>query len=135
MKHTVDIHSDKVYFKKLKELDLLPLDLKFELNDMVLFHDIFYDKSVLRFPHYIMRQTDDSAHKYFQRPTRTFNDSDKLKLKSIIAPKVDAFKNSFFYRSSNFWNLLPAAIRCIESTILFKAKVKDHLWSIAKNNF
>ncbi len=112
---------------------MLPLDLKFELNDMVLFHSIFYDISVLNFPSYIIRQRDDSVRTYFQRPTRTFNDSDRLKLKSAITPKVDAFKNSFFYRSLNCWNLLPMEIRSIESTSLFKAKVKDHLWIIAES--
>ncbi len=78
--------------EKLKGLDILPLDLKFELNDMTLFHKIFYDMSVLKFPSYIVRQTDDSAKTHFQRQTRNFNDSDRLKLKSTNAPKVEAFK-------------------------------------------
>ncbi len=89
--------------------------------------------SVLKFPSYIVKQMDDSAQAYFQRQTRTFNDSDKLKLKSIFAPKVDAFKNSFFYRSVNFWNSLPLEIRSLESSSLFKIKVKDYLWSIAES--
>ena len=89
--------------------------------------------SVLKFPPYIVRQIDDSARTHFQRQTRTFNDNDKLKLKSTIAPKVEAFKNSFFYRSLNFWNSLPQGIRSIESSSLFKIKIKDHLWSIAES--
>ncbi len=125
-------YSDREYFEKLKGLDILPMDLKFELNDMVLFHKIFYDMSVLKFPSYIVRQTDDSARAHFQRQTRTFNDGDRLKLKSTITPKVEAFKNSYFYRSLNFWNSLPLDIRSIESPSLFKIRVKGHLWNIAE---
>ncbi len=125
-------YSERQYFEKLKGLDILPLDLKFELNDMVLFHKIFNGMSVIKFPSYIVRQTDDSTQRHFQRQTRTFNNSDRLKLKSTITPKVDAFKNSFFYRSMNFWNLLPTEIRAIESSSLFKDKVQDHLWHIAE---
>ncbi len=124
-------YSEREYFEKLKILDILPLDLKFELNDMVLFHKIYYDMSVLKFPSYIVKQTDDLASTYFQRQTRTFNNNDRLKLKSTIAPKVEAFKNSYYHRSLNFWNSLPLEIRMIESSSLFKIRVKHHLWSIA----
>ncbi len=135
LNETYTRYSDREYFEKLKGLDILPIDLKFELNDMVLFHKIFYDMSVLKFPSYIVRQTDDSVQTHFQRQTRTFNNSDRLKLKSTITPKVDAFKNSFFYRSLACWNLLPLEARSIESSSLFKNKVKDHLWSIAESKF
>ena len=102
---------------------------------MVLFHKIFHDMSVVKFPDYIVRQTDDSEQTHFQRQARTFNNSDRLKLKSTINPKVDAFKNSFFYRSLTSWNLLPLDLRTIESSSLFKNKVKDHLWNIAESKF
>ena len=100
---------------------------------MILFHKIFHDKSVLKFPSYIVKQMDDSDQAYFQRQTRTFNDSDGLKLKSTIVPKVEAFKNSYFYRSLNVWNSLPLETRSIESSGLFKMKVKGHLWAIAES--
>ncbi len=126
-------YSEREYLDKLKRLDILPVDLKFELNDMVLFHKIYYDMSVLKFPSYIVKQNDELAWVHFQRQTRTFNDNDRLKLKSTLTPKVEAFKKSYFYRSLNFWNTLPLAIRSIESSSLFKVKVKDHLWSIAES--
>ncbi len=102
---------------------------------MVLFHKIYYDLSVIKFPTFIVKQIDDSARTHFQRQTRTFNDNDRLKLKSTLAPKVDAFKNSFFYRSLNFWNSLPLEIRSIESSSIFKIKLKDNLWSLAETKF
>ena len=133
LNETYSRYSEREYLNKQKALDILPLDLKFELNDMVLFHKIYYDVSVIKFPSFIVKQTHDSAQIHFQRQTRTFNDTDLLKLKSTIAPKVDAFRKSFFYRSLNFWNTLPKEIRSVESSSLFKIKVKDHLWSIAES--
>ena len=73
---------------------------------MALFHKIYYDMSVLKFPSYIVKQNDELAWVHFQRQTRTFNDNDRLKLKSTLTPKVEAFKKSYFYRSLNFWNTL-----------------------------
>ena len=80
--------------------------------------------SVLKFPPYIVRQIDDSARTHFQRQTRTFNDNDKLKLKSTIAPKVEAFKNSFFYKSLNFWNSLPRGSVLLKVRVFLKLKSK-----------
>ncbi len=99
---------------------------------MVLFKKIYYDVSVIKFPTFIVKQINDSARTHFQRQTRAFNDNDILKLKSTLAPKVDAFKKSYFYRSLNFWNTLPKEIRSIESSSLFKINVIDNLWSIAE---
>ena len=89
----------------------------------------------MKFPSYVVRQIDNSARTHFQRQTRTFNDNDKLKLKSTIAPKVEAFKNSFFYRSLNFSNSLPQEIRAIESSSLFKINVKNICGALPKVNF
>ncbi len=95
--------------------------------------------SVVKLPSYIVKQNVDLnlARTHFQRLTRTFkfNDNGILKLKSIIAPKFDAFKNSYFYRSLNLWNSLPLEIRSFESSSIFKTKVKDHLWSLAEIKF
>ena len=35
-------YSKTEYFSKLKQLNILPLSLKFDLNDLVLFHKMFY---------------------------------------------------------------------------------------------
>ena len=126
-------YSKSEYSTKLKELDILPVDLKFELNDMVLFHKIFYGNSVVSFPSFIARQTDQTQAHHFQRQTRTFNDNDRLKLKAKIAPRVEAFKCSYFYRSLETWNSIPFDIRSIEDPAAFKSSMKAHLWTIAEN--
>ena len=122
------------YFNKLKSLKILPLDLKFELNDMVIFHKIFYDYSIVKIPYFLVTQSDRSNATYFQRQTRTYNDNDRLKIKCTIRPRKDVFKNCFFYRSHLFWNSLPLEIRALENPEIFKGKLEDHLWQLAERN-
>ena len=54
-------------------------------------------------------------------------------LKSKIAPRVEAFKCSYFYRSLETWNSIPFDIRSIEDPAAFKSSMKAHLWTIAEN--
>ena len=126
-------YSNRGYFDKLKRLNILPIDFKFQLNDMVMFHKIFYNFSVVKLPSFLLRQ-DGSNDTYFQRQTRNFNDSDGLKIKCTIPPRVNAFKDSFFYRSHILWNSLPWEIRNVQITDNFKAKLEQHLWLIAESN-
>ena len=127
-------YSREEYLCKLKDLDLLPMTLKFDLNDLVLFHNIIYEYSIIHMPDYLIKKdhTNQVNNRYFTRQTRNFNSSDRLKFKSTIVPRVDAFANSFFHRTYLKWNKLPQAIREIEHTNLFKSKLKEHLWTIAE---
>ena len=70
---------------------------------------------------------------YFHRQTRNFNDSDRLKVKCTVQPRVNAFKNSFFYRSHQEWNKLPLKLRTIEDPDNFKQELEQHLWVIAES--
>ena len=127
-------YSREEYLGKLKDLDLLPMNLKFDLNDLALFHNIIYEYSFIHMPDYLIKNdpTNHVNNKYFTRQTRNFNSSDRLKFKSTILPRVDAFANSFFHRTYLKWNKLPQAIREIEHTNSFKLKLKEHLWTIAE---
>ena len=79
----------------------------------------------------ILKYTDmnDLNSAYFQRQTRTYNDSDRHKVKCILAPKVNSFKNSFFVRSARSWNSLPADIRSHDSIDSFKANLEKYFWN------
>ena len=44
---------------------------------------------------------------------------DKLKYKCSINPRVNSFKNSYFYRNVIQWNLLPLKIRTLENVATF----------------
>ena len=101
---------------------------------MVTFHNIFYGHTVVKFPHFLVTQTDSRSETYFQRQTRAYTDNDSLKIKCTISPKVNAFKNSFFYRSHIFWNTLPLEIRSISNPESYKLKLEQHFWLIAENN-
>ena len=96
-----------------------------------MFHKIYYDMSVVKLPDFLVGVTDQT---YFQRQTRAFNDNDRLKLKCTINPRVNAFKNSYFYRAHVFWNSVPLEIREIESPDSFKARLEQYLWLIAESN-
>ena len=72
---------------------------------------------------------------YFQRQTRNFNLDDRLKVKCTISPRVNAFKNSFFYRSHLEWNNLPLDLRQIDKPDLFKSRLEKHLWQVAESEF
>ena len=43
------------YLSRLKQLDLLPLEYKFRLTDLMLFHDIVYNISTINLPGYIVQ--------------------------------------------------------------------------------
>ena len=90
--------------------------------------------SVVQLPGYLVTQDRTNTDvTYFQRQTRTFNNSDRLKLKCTITPRVNAFKNSFFYRSHLEWNMLPLDLRLIEKSELFKSRLEKHLWQVAES--
>ena len=124
-------YSEKDYLGKLKELNILPMDYKFQLNDLTIFHKIYHGKYSVGLPPFILKYTDmnDLNSAYFQRQTRTYNDSDRHKVKCILAPKVNSFKNSFFVRSARSWNSLPADIRSHDSIDSFKANLEKYFWN------
>ena len=124
-------YSEKSYLGKLKELNILPMDYKFQLNDLTIFHKIYHGKYSVGLPPFILKYTDmnDLNSAYFQRQTRTYNDSDRHKVKCILAPKVNSFKNSFFVRSARSWNSLPADIRSHDSIDSFKANLEKYFWN------
>ena len=126
-------YSKLEYFNKLKQLKILPINLKFELNDMIPFHKIFYDLSVVKLPSYLITRADDHDRVHFQRETRTYNDNDRLKIKCTVTPRVNAFKNTFFHRAHLSWNKIPFDIRSIENPDTFKTKLEKFLWLIAEN--
>ena len=128
-------YSAHEYFNKLKLLNILPIDYKFLLNDLVMFHRIFYSLSVGRLPDFLVTyDRTNSDETYFQRQTRNFNDGDRLKIKCTIQPRVNAFKNSFFYRSHLQWNMLSPDLRMIDNPETFKSRLEQHLWLVAASN-
>ena len=120
-------YSKTQYFNKLKKLEILPLSFKFDLNDLIIFHRIFYQPtSFLTLPEYLHQKNrpDPLTTCY----TRSMTVSDNLQFDCKIRPRIDTFKYSYFYRSSKIWNQLPLNIREIRDLESFKTKLKEYLW-------
>ena len=129
-------YTKSEYHKKLKKLNILPINLKFIFNDIILFHSIVFGTSPIQLPEYYISRENrylnaDTTGRYFQRSTRKNSSYDHLMFKCKIIPKVDAFRDDFFHRTVCLWNNLPLAIREIESRECFRIKLKEHLWIIA----
>ena len=124
-------YSKEQYFDKLKSLDILPLDQKFDMNDLVLFHRIFYFPTpFLKLPNYLIQNnTRDQTSVY---ATRSSENSDDLQFKCNVFPRIDNFKHQFFYRAFEKWNALPFEIREMYNPAIYKTKLKEHLWTLAE---
>ena len=140
LREEYNYYSKLEYYERLKKLDILPIHLKFNLNDLTLFHSIIYGCSPILLPEYFVSCPNgylnpDTTGRYFQRNTRYASSFDHLMFKSKIIPKIDAFREDFFYRTVDLWNNLPLVIRQIEPEDSFKIKLKEHLWILAGENF
>ena len=50
-------YNDVEYLSRLRDLDLMPMEAKFSFTDRVMFHSIYYDRSVVKLPPYIVPMT------------------------------------------------------------------------------
>ena len=143
-------YNDYEYIKRLKDLDMFPMEYKFIYTDLIQFHKIFYKQSVVKLPTYITFLDDADVTRFrinVKPPNRYGQDTgttedipdvgsmrnrrlDKSSLKSNIEVKSPAFKNSFFFRAHILWNHLPVEIRDLVVNTEFQTKLKHHLWDV-----
>ncbi len=113
-----------VYVKKCRQANLLPLSLRFNFNDLILFHKATYNHIPLDIPDYLSR---------FDGHSRLRSSHlDNLSYVTGLIPRsssTQTLEKSFFYRTHTSWNNLPLNIREIESVSEFRSKVETHLWS------
>ena len=111
------------YVRKCQQVNILPLTKKFDLNDLVLFHKVFYNLVSLEFPEYL---------KPFDGNTRLRScHLDSHSIVSILQPRslnMKCLNKSFFYRTHTEWNALPLHIRKIEKSSDFKNEVITYFW-------
>ena len=116
-----------VYLRKCKELNLLPMEHRFNFTDLLMLHKIVYKTVPIELPSYL--------HFFSGQSRLRFCHLDKLSLVSDILPNTtacstrssNALANSFFYRVHLLWNELPFEIREIECHLKFKSSLKTHL--------
>ena len=116
-------HGD-TYINKCKQADILPLEQRFKLNDLVLFHKVLHNFVPLTAPDYL------SWYDGSSRLRRTHLDHKSLTCsllpRSFTTHLLD---KSFFFRCHSLWNSLPLEVRDITSPSTFKGMLVFHLWA------
>ena len=124
--------DESLYINKCKQVDILPLSLKFDLNDLIFFHKVINNLVPVSLPEYL------SFYQGGSRLRRCHLDS--YSIVSSIIPRIsqnfnydhsssgNPFSKSFFYRTHLLWNTLSLDIRQTESPSIFKSEVIKHLW-------
>ena len=117
-------YDPSVYVEKLRKLELFPMSIKFDYNDISLMHKIVYKNCPIDLPQFMHMYSDaDSA-----RPTRLQSKRDQLQIVTSLSPTLEVLKNSFFFRAQRLWNSIPLELRLIENYEAFQAKLTAHLW-------
>ena len=140
-------YNDLEYTKRLKDLDLLPLNKKFEYTDLVVFYRIFHNLSVNKLPLYLQPLDEEDTlsrlRPVINPPTHMTgqdginklssmraNQLDRLSLKCSVKASSPAFKSSFFFRTHLLWNVLPLGIKEATTPGEFESKLKHHMWDV-----
>ena len=80
-------------------------------SDLFLFYRIVKDEVNIELPYHITRIEQHSIQRVTRHSKPMAEGRDNLRYVSSIIPKVKAFKDSYFFRSMNNWNLLPFELR------------------------
>ena len=140
-------YSDLEYTKRLKDLDILPLDRKFEYTDLLVFHKVYHNLSVNKLPAYLKPLDEDdtvsrlrsvikppchlSGQEGIQKlSSMRTNQRDMFSLKCSKKASSPAFKSSFFFRTHLLWNVLPTDIKEVSAPGEFESKLKHHMWDV-----
>ena len=111
------------YVRKCQQVDILPLSIRFDLNDLILFHKVVNNYIPLSMPFYL--------NPFDGIERLRSGHLDELSFVSSILPRgssTNLLNKSFFYRSHSLWNALPLEIRSIGSSTLFRKKLEAHMW-------
>ena len=120
-------YSDEVFAAKQKDLNILPIKLKFIYNDLVLFYKIVNQLVPVNLPGYMTVSVPEDS-RYTRRNAQIHDMIDVSSYKSSITPCSDALKHSFFHRTMLRWNHLPVSIRQVECLPRFKSNLTALLW-------
>ena len=123
-------YTDELYAIRCKQADILPLQLHFELNDLVFFYKIIYELIPVSLPNYISPYTRDSTLRlrkaHMDNMSFVINNNTSIPFDNVHSN--NKFFKSYFYRTLHIWNKLPLNICQICSLVKFKLEVKNFLW-------
>ena len=125
-------YSDAVYKAKLRELDLLPIEQRFVLGDLKLFHKVINREVCIDLPEYLdlidpKEVSNESPNEPSEHRRLRTTHKDPLYFVCNILDRVNVFRHSFFYRTHNLWNRLPLGVRLIADSTLFQEELRKHL--------
>ena len=135
-------YNEFEYLMRLRDLDLIPLDRKFQLSDLLLFFDIYQGDSCLKLPEYIKHASEEHRSRLRSKivPPKDLDNNkagllsqmrnsrvDSYSLRCEVDPRNASYKGSFFFRCVQEWNCLPSEIKEIISKPMFKEKLTEHI--------
>ena len=123
-----DHYSEIEYFEKQKQLDILPIKLKFAFNDLVLLYKIINSLIPIKLPDEFCLRNPNHV-RYTRQTSNVIDLKDKTQIESSIKPNSDSFKHCFYYRTMKMWNRLPYIMRQETKISVFKTKVTKFLWT------
>ena len=106
-------YSDEVYAIRCRQANILPLQLHFELNDLVFFYKIIYDLIPVSLPAYISPYNGESRLRNTRMDEMSYVVNDNTVIPLDTAHSNSKFFKSFFTEQFTFWNSLPLNIRKI----------------------
>ena len=131
-------YTTETYFKKLKLLELLPIQSRLQLKDLKLLHNIIHNKSEITLPNYIHFHSGISRLRSCHLDERSLVSdiipkisNNYSKRKETTSTSLSQFTNSYFYRTINYWNALPRKIREITPAGTFETALTTHIWGAA----
>ena len=123
-------YADDVFLLKQKELDLLPMKLKFVYSDLVLFYKITNKLVSIELPNYVTRIEPHHILQITRASKPSAEGIDSVKFKCNVTPSVDCFRKSYFCRTVSQWNSLPINLRTRENVEIFETDLKKQMWLI-----
>ena len=114
-----------IYYRKCNELNILPMNMRFDLSDLVLFHKIVHQLIPMKIPEYISRYTGSS------RLRNSHLDSMSFIFNNAYPTRESRSKlyKCFYYRTIHTWNALDFNTRNTADIVEFKRVTKRHLWN------
>ena len=121
-------YNDEVFTAKQRELNILPIMLKFIYNDLILFYKIVNGVVPISLPSYIT-VCEPEGTRYTRHNAQIIDRSDVSTYNCGVVPRIDAFRNSYFYRTMRKWNSLPVGIRQSEGISAYTSSLMEYLWA------
>ena len=113
-------YQEEEYLTKLRSLNILPLEYKFILSDLLIFHKIVFELIPIELSREILPLV--------ARTRSCTSVLYKYQINNDISNKKKFFSNSFPSRVIHYWNRLPDDVKNISQFSPFKSSVIQYLW-------